>query len=77
MLLCRVDCISLKILHQDYPKPSVASVAAADVSSLLEAIEDPPGGPFLRGVYIPIEPSAEQISLIETAIAAEFEAVLN
>jgi hypothetical protein len=52
-------------------------VAAADVSSPLEAIEDPPGGLFLRGVYIPMEPSAEQISLIETAIAAEFETVLN
>jgi hypothetical protein len=79
MLLCRVDCIILNILHQDYTKPLtlVASVAAADVSSLLEAIEDPPGGPFLRGVYISMEPSVEQISLIETAIAAEFETVLN
>ena len=79
MLLCRIDCISLDILHQDYPKPltSVASVAAADVSPRPEATTAPPGGTVLRGVYIPMEPSAEQISLIESAIVAEFETVFD
>jgi hypothetical protein len=63
MLLCRVDCISLNILHHDYPKPltSIASVAAADISLSPGTTTAPPGGPFLRGVYIPMEPSAEQI----------------
>ncbi len=79
MLLCRVDCISLDILHQDYPKPltSVASVAATDFSPRPEATTAPPGGPVLRGVYIPMEPSAEQISFIESAIVAEFETVFD
>ncbi len=37
----------------------------------------PPSGPFQRRMYIPLEPSAEQISVVEAAIATEFEVVFD
>ncbi|EFX68913.1 hypothetical protein DAPPUDRAFT_114157 [Daphnia pulex] len=79
MLVCRVDCVSLNILHRDYPKPlaSINLVMAADVPLPSDDPVAPPSGPFLRGVYIPLEPSAEQISVVEAAIAAEFESVFD
>ncbi|EFX62905.1 hypothetical protein DAPPUDRAFT_119745 [Daphnia pulex] len=81
MLLCRLDCIDLNILHRQYPKPlgRVQSVSfeAPAANPPIEEISTPSGGMFLRDVYIPLEPSAEQILAIKTAITAEFEAVFN
>jgi hypothetical protein len=77
MLVCRVDCVNLNILHRDSPK-SLAPInllMAADVPLPSDDPVAPPSGPFLRGVYISLEPSAEQISVVEAAIAAEFEIV--
>ncbi|EFX68991.1 hypothetical protein DAPPUDRAFT_259284 [Daphnia pulex] len=81
MLLCRLDCIDLNILHRQYPKPLVrvrsVSFEAPVANPPLEELSTPFGGMFLRDVYIPLEPSTEQILVIETAITAEFEAVFN
>jgi hypothetical protein len=77
MLVCRVDCVNLNILHRDSPK-SLAPInllMAADVPLPSDDPVAPPSGPFLRGVYVSLEPSAEQISVVEAAIAAEFEIV--
>lgn len=79
MLICRVDCVSLNILHRDYPKPLVPinSLMATDFPRPLDDTAAPPSGHFLRSVYIPLEPSAEQISVDEAALVAEFETVFD
>jgi hypothetical protein len=81
MLVCRVDCISLKIIHRDYPKPlaPINCLTVADVPLPPVDMVAPPSGPFLRGIHIhiPLEPSAEHISVVEAAIAAEFEIVFD
>ncbi|XP_046438430.1 uncharacterized protein LOC124189960 [Daphnia pulex] len=81
MLLCRLDCVELNILHRQYPKP-LSRVRSVTLSS---PEESPPrdstspssGGTFLKDIYIPMEPTAEQISTIEAAISAEFEVVFD
>ena len=79
MLLFRVDCISLNILHQYYPKPLVPinSLSATNAPLHPGDMVAPSSGPFLWGVYIPVEPSAAQISVVESAIMAEFDVVFD
>jgi hypothetical protein len=76
MLVCRLDCVSQDILHKEYPKPlsTVCSVLVGSHGHL-----SPPetqkeeilthSEPILRDVYIPLEPNADQIAVIELAIA--------
>jgi hypothetical protein len=81
MLLCRLDCVELNILHRQYPKPlsRVRSVTLSSPEESLPRDSTSPssGGTFLKDIYIPMEPTAEQISTIEAAISAEFEVVFD
>jgi hypothetical protein len=82
MLVCRVDCGSLDILHKEYPKP-LSTVRSVLVGSQ-EHISPPEiqkeellthSEPVLRDVYIPLEPNEDQIAAIELAIATRFRDV--
>jgi hypothetical protein len=54
MLLCRVDCIELDILHRNYPKPlsqiRSVSVALPEAHSPRDEVSTTPGGTFLKDV---------------------------
>ena len=84
MLVCRVDCVSLDILHREYPKP-LSTVRSVVVGSQ-EHISPPEtqkeellahSEPMLRDVYIPLEPNEDQIAAIELAIATRFHDVFD
>jgi hypothetical protein len=81
MLLCRKDCINLNILHRHYPKPlswvRSVSFASSKAHSPLDKASASSCGTFLRDVYIPIKPSADQFSVVEAAIVAEFEVIFH
>lgn len=84
MLVCRVDCVSLDILHKEYPKPlsTVRSVLVGwwgHLSPPETQKEEIPtlSEPVLRDVYIPLEPKADKIAAIELAIVARFSDVFD
>lgn len=84
MLVCLLNCVELNILHRDYPKPlsrvRSVSFAEADVNAPpgnSPADTNSHGGSFLRDVYIPIEPTTDQVQAIEAAIIKEFNVVFN
>ncbi|EFX64380.1 hypothetical protein DAPPUDRAFT_266504 [Daphnia pulex] len=71
MLISWIDCIALDILHEQYPQPIYRS--QPHVSQLTVDHRAPTATPpicdFLRGVYIPNDPSEEQCAEIKSAIA--------
>ena len=66
MLVCRVDCVSLDILHKEYAKPlsTVRSVLVGSQENISPPVTQKEevithGEHVLRDVYIPLEPNAD------------------
>ena len=78
MLICRLDCVNLAIIHADYSQP-LTPIQSVQIPPTEDA--DQPNRPleweFLRNIHLPLDPSADQIAEIEVAIAAEFDSVFD
>jgi hypothetical protein len=64
MLICRLDCVNLAIIHAEYPNPlrSIQSVQTQQPEAAVqpEASE----WAFLQNIHLPDDPSAEQIAIV-------------
>ena len=72
-----MDCENLAIIHAEYPKrfTSIQSVQTQQPEAAVQP--EVSEWAFLRNIYLPTEPSAEQIAIVEAAITAEFESVFD
>jgi hypothetical protein len=77
ILLSRLDCIALDILHKDYPKPLGHHSQPAPIRTVQSKEVDPSISSFLNGIEIPSNPSAEQIASIKAAIMKHFHMVFD
>ena len=78
MLICRLDCVNLEIIHKEYPKP-LSQIRSVTSSTSDGAPDDshPSRRPFLKDMYLPLDPTPEQVAHIEAAILTEYEQVFN
>ena len=77
ILLSRLDCITLDILHQDYLKPIGRRSQPAPVRAVQLKAIDPSVSSFLNGIEIPSNPSVEQIASIKAAIMQHFHMIFD
>jgi hypothetical protein len=77
MLICRLDCVNLAIIHAEYPNPlrSIQSVQTQQPEAAVQP--DVLEWAFLQNIHLPADPSAEQIAIVEAAITAEFASVFD
>ena len=76
MLICRLDSVNLEIIHTEYPK-QLSQIQSVTSSTSDGAPNDshPSKRSFLKYMYLPIDPTPEQVAHIEAAIFTEYEQV--
>lgn len=75
LLLSWYDCVSLGILHEDYPRPWRKQKTGTKINSVTSA----PRGeePFVYTGFVPLNPSPDDIQRIGDDIANAFTAVFD